>query len=86
MTAEHDKQDATHQEASASAKDVLGVTYLPHPDATPEAEVRVLALVYKYVLECTERKEVPEAGDDGVGVCRAVGPPKERSADEGSSA
>lgn len=85
MTAEHDKQDA-HQRASASADNAPRATYTPHPDVTPEAEIRALALVYKYVLECTERKETPEAGDDGVGVCRAGGPPKERSADEGSSA
>jgi transposase len=85
VTIEHDKQDA-HQKASASSKDAPRVTYTPHPDATPEDEIRVLALVYKYVLECAEPKKAPEAGDDGVGVGRAGGPPKERSADEGSSA
>jgi hypothetical protein len=51
VTTEHDNQDAAHQKASASAKDVSRVTYTPHPDVTPEAEIRALALVYKYVLE-----------------------------------
>jgi hypothetical protein len=88
VTTEHDKQD-THREASASAKDAPRVAYTPHPDATPEAEVRVLALVYKYVLECAERKKASEDDDDdGVKaeVGRAGGPPKVRPNDTGSSA
>jgi len=64
VTTEHDKKDA-HQKASASSKDAPRVTYTPHPDATPDAEVRVLALVYKYVLEGAERKKAPKVGDDG---------------------
>ena len=83
---EMDAKDERGHTARPSAMDGPRLFYVPRPDATPEAEVRVLALVYKYVLECTERKEAPEAGDDGIGVGRAGGPPKERSADEGSSA
>jgi hypothetical protein len=87
VTTEHDKKDA-HQKASESAKDAPRVSYTPHPDATPEAEIRALALVYKYVLECAERKKASEAGDDGIQaeVGRAGGPPKVRPNDTGSSA
>jgi hypothetical protein len=29
----------------------LHITYLPHPDATPESELRVLASVYAYLIK-----------------------------------
>lgn len=64
MTTEHDKQDA-HQKASASAENAPRVTYTPHPDVTPEAEIRALALVYKYVIKCAEGKKASAVGDDG---------------------
>jgi hypothetical protein len=39
--------------------------YTLRPEVTPEAEVRVLALAYKYILECAEREEdVGNRSDD----------------------
>ena len=43
------------------------VTYAPRPDATPEAELSVLASLYGFVRDCHAKKEaVPENRlDDG---------------------
>ncbi len=57
MTAEYDKQGAAHGETSAPPNDASRVVYTPRPEVTPEAEVRVLTLAYKYILECAEREE-----------------------------
>jgi hypothetical protein len=63
------------------------IEYHPRPDATPEAELRVLALVYKYVLECAEHKKAYEAGGKVESeVDRTGGLSKEPPDNEGSSA
>jgi hypothetical protein len=36
------------------------MTYTPRPDATPEAEVNVLANVYRFILDCLAKKEAAE--------------------------
>ena len=42
------------------------MTYTPRPDATPEAEVNVLANVYRFILDCLAKKEAAEPdGRDG---------------------
>jgi hypothetical protein len=33
------------------------ITYTPRPGATPEGELNALATVYKFVLDCSERKQ-----------------------------
>jgi hypothetical protein len=33
------------------------VIYTPHPDATPEGEVRVLAAAYRFILQAREEKK-----------------------------
>src|SRR4051812_5546988 len=48
--------------ASASSADL---TYKPRPDASPEAEVRALARIYRFLIECHQRRIAAEAGDDG---------------------
>jgi len=32
------------------------ITYAPHPDATPEAELDALASVYRFVLDCGDAR------------------------------
>jgi hypothetical protein len=55
------------------------IHYAQRPDATPEAELGALASVYRFVLDCHEKKEAaPESRpDDGTKV-------KEDSANERS--
>jgi hypothetical protein len=36
------------------------ITYTPRPDATPEAEVNVLANVYRFTLDCHAKKKAAE--------------------------
>jgi hypothetical protein len=36
------------------------VTFTPRPDATPEAEVNVLANVYRFILDCHAKKMAAE--------------------------
>jgi hypothetical protein len=36
------------------------ITYLPHPDATRESELSVLASVYAYLIKTHDSKEVAE--------------------------
>jgi hypothetical protein len=43
--------------ASQSAMDSPRITYTPRPDATPEAELNVLANVYAYLIECHHSKQ-----------------------------
>jgi hypothetical protein len=52
---------------------------VPRPETTPEAELRALAAVYRFILDCHARKGVVPAirPDDGTAV-------KEDSADAGS--
>ena len=33
------------------------ITYTPHPDATPEAELEALANIYRFVLDCHAKEE-----------------------------
>ena len=35
----------------------LRISYTPRPDVTPEAELNVLAGVYKFVLEASRKKK-----------------------------
>ena len=45
--------------------DSPSVTYATRPDATPETEITVLANVYRFVLDCSARKEAaPESRPD----------------------
>jgi hypothetical protein len=37
--------------------DSLRITYTPRPDATPEAQLNVLANVYAYLIECHHSKK-----------------------------
>ncbi len=41
------------------------VVYPPRPDATPESELEVLAACYRFILECTERREKAAEGSGG---------------------
>jgi hypothetical protein len=43
-----------------SVVDKPSVTYTPRPDATPEAEVNVLANVYRFILDCHAKKMAAE--------------------------
>jgi hypothetical protein len=57
------------------------VTYTPRPDATPEAEVNVLANVYRFTLDCHAKKEAAEPapepdGRDGI---KVLDPARHRS-------
>jgi len=36
------------------------ITYIPHPDATPESELSVLANVYAYLIKTHDSKKVTE--------------------------
>ena len=36
------------------------ITYTPRPDATPEAELNVLANVYRFILDCHAKKIAAE--------------------------
>jgi hypothetical protein len=36
------------------------MTYTPRPDATPEAELNVLASVYRFILDCHAKKMAAE--------------------------
>jgi hypothetical protein len=41
------------------------IAYNPLPDITPESEVRTLAAVYAFILECqTNRRATEGSGDD----------------------
>jgi hypothetical protein len=46
--------------ASQSAMDSPRITYTPRPDATPEAELNVLANVYRFILDCHAKKIAAE--------------------------
>jgi hypothetical protein len=37
------------------------ITYTPRPDATPEVELDALAAVYRFILDCHERKKAAPA-------------------------
>ncbi len=43
--------------ASRGAMDSPRITYTSRPDATPEAELNVLANVYRFILDCHARKK-----------------------------
>jgi hypothetical protein len=47
--------------------DRLQVVYAPHPDATPEAELNVLANVYRFILDrhAKEKAAEPAPEPDG---------------------
>jgi hypothetical protein len=49
-----------------SVVDKPSVTYIPRPDATPEAELNVLANVYRFILDCHRNKTAaePDSCDD----------------------
>ena len=38
------------------------ITYIQRPDATPEAELNVLANVYRFILDCHVKKMAAEPG------------------------
>jgi hypothetical protein len=38
----------------------MRITYAPRPDAAPEAELDVLASIYRFVLDCGERRRGEE--------------------------
>jgi hypothetical protein len=41
------------------------ITYIPHPDTAPEAELSALVAVYKFVLDCRAKKvAAPESRPD----------------------
>jgi hypothetical protein len=44
------------------------IVYTPHPDVTSETETEILASVYRYVLQCHERREAAGkvGGDENV--------------------
>jgi hypothetical protein len=43
----------------------IQITYKQHPGVTPEGEREVLACVYRYVLECGEKRSATEAKNRG---------------------
>ena len=55
-----------------SVVDKPSVTYTPRPDATPEAEVNVLANVYRFILDCHAKRMAaepapePDGSNDGI--------------------
>jgi hypothetical protein len=54
------------------------ITYIPHPDTAPEAELSALVAVHKFVLDCRAKKEAaPESRPDD-----AEGPKNDRTATE----
>ncbi len=40
----------------------MDIRYTPRPDTTPEAEVETLRQVFRFVLECYERRNSNEEG------------------------
>ena len=40
------------------------ITYVSHPDATPKAELEVLANVYRFILDCRAKTRVTELASD----------------------
>jgi hypothetical protein len=36
------------------------IIYTPHPDATPQAELNVLANVYRFILGCHAKKKAAD--------------------------
>ena len=40
------------------------ITYTPRPDATPEAELSVLANVYRFILNCHAKKLATEPASE----------------------
>jgi hypothetical protein len=44
---------AAEEDAMSSPR----ITYTSHPDATPQAELNVLANVYRFILDCHARKK-----------------------------
>jgi hypothetical protein len=36
------------------------ISYVPRPDATPEAELKALAAVYRFILDCHAKKMAAE--------------------------
>jgi len=51
--------------AGGPTADEPRIEYRLHPDADPEAEARVLAAVYAFILDCHQRRGVPaEVGGD----------------------
>lgn len=49
------------KKAPSRAVDGYRITYSPIADSTPEAEVEVLAAVYRFLLDRRERSEVSAA-------------------------
>jgi hypothetical protein len=51
------------------------ITYISHPDATPEAELNVLANVYRFILDCHAKKIAaePDSCDDAAMVRNTEG-------------
>ena len=64
MATERNQQGASRSRANRSPNDGSQVVYTPNPGSTPEAEVRVLAAVYKAILESAEHKKAATAEDD----------------------
>jgi hypothetical protein len=48
------------------------ITYTSRPDATPEAELNVLATVYRFILDCKAEREVVRPGGDAEDHRRSV--------------
>jgi hypothetical protein len=50
------------------------ITYTPRPDATPEGELSALSAVYKFILDCHERKKAAPASrpDHAEGVSNGI--------------
>jgi hypothetical protein len=44
--------------------DSFRITYTSHPDATPEAELNVLAHVYRFILDCHAKKLATEPASE----------------------
>lgn len=45
----------------------MDIRYTSRPDTTPEAEVETLRQIFRFVLECYERRNPNEAGHGEVG-------------------
>ncbi len=67
MTNERDKLDHTCDGANGSSNDGPRVVYAANPETTPEAEVRVLAAVYTFILECHATQKATEKTDKDEG-------------------
>jgi len=39
------------------------ITYISHPDATPEAKLNVLVNVYRFILDCHHAKKIAAEPD-----------------------